>query len=311
MLKEKLKAAPFLKWAGGKRQLLEQFEDKYPVKLKENNIKTYIEPFVGGGALFFDLTQKYNFNNIILNDINKELIITYKVVKNEVETLISGLKKLEKKYLPLDLENRKEIYYGIRDKFNKEKKEINYDLIDNKTIEHAKHFIFLNRTCFNGLFRQNKKGEFNVPIGRYKNPTICDEEKLRGASELLDEAILISGDFTNTEKYITNNTFIYMDPPYRPLPGTSSFNKYSKADFNEESQKRLAKWYKTLNEKYKSTKNIYLMLSNSNPKNTDPEDSFFEDLYGEFNIEEVYAKRSINSKGSGRGKITELVITNY
>jgi len=305
MLKTTIEAKPFLKWAGGKRQLLEQFEEQYPKVLKNNNIKTYIEPFVGGGAVFFELIKYYEFENIILNDINKELINSYKVVKNEVEKVIKRLKKMEAEYLPLDMDARKEIYYNRRDNFNKEKKEIDFSEFNIEHIEHAAKFIFLNRTCFNGLYRQNKSGEFNVPIGRYKNPTICNEENLIAVSEALENVTLLSTDFEKTKRYIEDYTFIYIDPPYRPLPGTKSFTKYARADFNEDSQKRLANWVKEINE------DAYLMLSNSNPKNTDPKDEFFENLYSEFVINEVSAKRSINSNGAKRGEITELIIRNY
>ena len=217
MLATEIEAKPFLKWAGGKRQLLEQFELEYPESLKNNEIKTYIEPFVGGGAVFFELIKHYNFEKIVLNDANHELINTYKSVKNEVNAVIERLKEMEEEYLPLDLEKRKEIYYARRDKFNAEKKELNFNKFTKAHIEHAAKFIFLNRTCFNGLYRQNQSGEFNVPIGRYKNPTICNEENLIAASKALENVILTSGDFEKTEKYIEDQTFIYIDPPYLSL----------------------------------------------------------------------------------------------
>ncbi|MFW6016011.1 MAG: DNA adenine methylase, partial [bacterium] len=179
------------------------------------------------------------------------------------------------------------------------------------TIQHAAHFIFLNRTCFNGLYRQNKKGEFNVPIGRYKMPTICDEDTLKDANSALKNATLTCCDFEEMENYIDIDTFVYIDPPYRPLPGTPSFTKYSRADFNEKSQERLANWYRKVNDKFNIEDGPFLMLSNSNPKNTKSEDDFFESLYQGFVIDEVYAKRSINSKASKRGEITELLIRNY
>jgi DNA adenine methylase len=305
MLDTAIEAKPFLKWAGGKRQLLEQFKSEYPEALKNNEIKVYIEPFVGGGAVFFELIKYYDFEKVVLNDVNQELINTYKAVKREANAVIKRLKEMESEYLPLDIVQRKDIYYLRRDNFNDEKKELNFDEFTEAHIEHAAKFIFLNRTCFNGLYRQNKSGEFNVPIGRYKNPTICNEENLLEVSESLKNVILISKDFEKTAKYIEEQTFIYVDPPYRPLPGTKSFTKYAKADFNEASQIRLAEWANNIKEK------AYLMLSNSNPKNTDPEDDFFEKLYSNFSILEVSAKRSINSNASKRGKITELLIKNY
>lgn len=305
MLATKKEAKPFLKWAGGKRQLLAQFEKHYPKLLKENKINRYIEPFVGGGAVFFELIKHYEFEEIILNDVNKELINTYKAVKNALSEVVNRLKEMELVYLPLEIEERKKIYYVRRDNFNDEKKALDFSEFKKEHIEHAAKFIFLNRTCFNGLYRQNQSGEFNVPIGSYKNPTICNEENLIAVNEALENVTLTSTDFENTEEYIEDQTFIYIDPPYRPLPGTKSFTKYARADFNEESQKRLANWAEKISEK------SYFMLSNSNPKNTAPEDDFFEELYSQFNISEVSAKRSINSNASKRGEITELLIKNY
>ncbi len=304
---------PFLKWAGGKRQLLEQFEDQYPEILKQDQIDIYIEPFVGGGAVFFDLINRYNFSRVVLNDVNEKLMLTYRIVKKNVEPLINILQDLETKYLPLELEDRKEIYYNIRDRYNSLNKEHDFSKTDDKAVKIAAYLIFLNRTCFNGLYRENQKGEFNVPIGRYKKPTICDEENLRSVSAALADVNLTSKDFARTEKFVDEKAFVYIDPPYRPLPGTKSFKDYSKSDFNEASQKRLADWYASLDKKHNNGSNtdVYLMLSNSNPKNTEPEDDFFEKLYGDFNIEEVEAKRSINSKASGRGKLSELLIKNY
>lgn len=308
MLEEKVTARPMLKWAGGKRQLLEQFEGMYPRALKENKIKKYVEPFVGGGAVFFELASRYDFEKIILNDINEELILTYRVVQSSVEELIRKLKELEERFLPLDIEGRKEVYYKIRTRFNEEKKIIDYNKLNKEAIEHAGHFIFLNRTCFNGLYRQNRKGEFNVPIGRYKNPTICDEDNLRAANTLLKKAILLCDDYRITEEHIDETTFVYLDPPYRPLNKTSSFTSYSKDDFGEEDQIDLADWFRKLDSKPGKP---YLMLSNSNPKNVDPDDHFFEEKYQGFNIDEVSATRAINSRASGRGSISELVIRNY
>mgnify|MGYP006291127079 CR=1 FL=1 len=305
MLAAEVEAKPFLKWAGGKRQLLDQFEAEYPEPLKNNKIKKYIEPFVGGGAVFFELIKHYDFEEVILNDVNQELINTYQAVKRKVKLVIERLKEMESEYLPLEMEARKEIYYARRDNFNAEKKELDFSEFKQEHIEHAAKFIFLNRTCFNGLYRQNQSGEFNVPIGRYKNPTICNQENLLAVSKALQNVILLAADFTETAAYIEDETFIYIDPPYRPLPGTKSFTKYARADFNEKSQKRLAEWAGEISDY------AYFMLSNSNPKNTDPEDEFFEELYSDFNISEVSAKRSINSNAAKRGEITELLIKNY
>ena len=228
---------------------------------------------------------------------NEVLINVYKVIQNNVDALIDELRKVEKEYLSLDENGRKAYFYEKRDQYNSNKKD---------RILTAVNFIFLNRTCFNGLYRVNKKGEFNVPYGRYKNPTILDEENLRNVSICLKNVELHSGDFEEIENYVDDKSFIYLDPPYRPLDATSNFTSYDKGEFNDDDQKRLAAFYRLLNEK-----GAKLMLSNSDPKNIDEKDDFFDELYKGFNIKRVYANRMINSNGKGRGKINELLITNY
>lgn len=300
-------AKPVYKWAGGKGQLLHQFEALYPKKLLNNEIKAYVEPFVGGGAVFFELVKRFNFDRIVLNDINEVLILTYMVIRDNVDSLIRALSDLEKKYLALKADDRKKRYYEIRDKFNEEKKKIDYSQIDSASVLHVAHSIFLNRTCFNGLYRLNKKGEFNVPVGQYTNPTICNEQNLRNVSHALKGVKLLCGDFEEVTDFIDKDTFVYIDPPYRPLNVTSSFNSYQIDDFDDESQERLANWFRKLDKE----KNALIMLSNSNPKNTNPDDDFFERLYSGYNITEVSASRQINSKSSLRGQISELLIRNY
>lgn len=299
-------ARPFLKWAGGKNQLLNQFEDYYPRSLKEGKIKKYVEPFLGGGAVFFYLQSKYDFEEIILNDVNEEVILTYSVIKNNVEELIDFLSKIEETYLKAEMEEKEKTYYEHRVNFNNEKLSSDYNRYSERLIKHAGRMIFLNKTCFNGLYRQNRKGQFNVPFGKRKNVTICDKENLREVNKALKNVTLISGDFEKLGEYIDENTFVYMDPPYRPLSNTSSFTDYSKEPFNDESQMRLANWAKFINDK-----GALFMLSNSDPTNTATEDDFFEKLYENFIINKVLASRAINSKGSGRGEIRELLITNY
>lgn len=298
-------AKPFFKWAGGKTQLLEQFENYFPKRLKEGKITKYIEPFVGGGAVFFYLKTKYDFKEIILNDINEEVILTYRVIQDKVKELTEFLSKLEKIYLDAKMEDKERIFYEQRDAFNYEKAKIDYYNYSNEWIEHAGRMIFLNKTCFNGLYRQNRKGQYNVPFGKRKNVTICDEVNLREVNKALECVKLLIGDFEALTGYIDENTFVYMDPPYRPLNTTSSFNDYSKEPFNDDSQRRLANWAKLIN-----SKNASFMLSNSDPTNTDSEDMFFEELYKDFSINKVKANRAINSKGSGRGKLDELLIVN-
>lgn len=300
-------AKPFLKWAGGKGQLIDTLKKYFPKKLQEGKIRTYIEPFLGGGALFFYLIERFEFEEIILNDINKECILTYRIVQNNVDELISLLETMEDSYIGKDDLSRQEMFYNIRKTFNEEKKVIDYYSCSRECIRHAAHMIFLNRTCFNGLYRENSKGEYNVPMGKYKKPLICDSENLAAASKALKGVKLITEDFEELTDYADENTFIYMDPPYRPLSITSSFNEYYKEAFNDDSQKRLCEWYKTLS----NDKKALLMLSNSDPTNTNPDDSFFDELYKGFNINRVSAIRAINSKSSGRGAVRELLITNY
>ena len=296
-----MKVKPFVKWAGGKGSLIPQLRNYYPLELENGIIETYIEPFVGSGAVLIDALQNYQIKKAYAFDINEELINCYNVIKTEVNKLIKLLSKLEKEYLLLDAEGRKDFYYNKRDEYN------SYRLQKNEiSIKKASEFIFLNRTCFNGLYRVNRSGDFNVPMGNYRNPTICDGENLKELSKLLKNVEFKCEDYAESLKYADENTFIYFDPPYRPLNITSSFTSYTKDDFNDEDQKGLGKFYKELD-----NRNSKLMLSNSNPKNTNKADTFFEDIYKEFNINEVYAKRMINSDSSNRGAISELVITNY
>lgn len=295
------KIRPFVKWAGGKGSLIPQLNNFYPYELKNGIIERYIEPFVGGGAVLIDILQKYDVQEVYAFDINIDLINSYNVIKNDVEDLITNLKQMETEYLQLEQEGRKNYFYNKRDEYN------NYTLEENEhSIQRAAQFIYLNRTCFNGLYRVNKAGKFNVPMGSHKNPTICDEENLRNLSKLIQNVQFQYGDYRRSMEYVTENTFVYFDPPYRPLNVTSGFTSYTKEDFNDENQKELAEFYRELNEQ-----NAKLMLSNSNPKNTNKEDTFFDNIYQGFNIDEIYASRMINANSKGRGKISEILVTNY
>ncbi len=291
---------PFVKWAGGKSGLISQLKDFYPFDLENGKIEKYVEPFVGGGAVLIDVLQKYEVKEAYAFDINEDLINCYNVIKNNIEQLIQELYKKEKEYKKLEMDERNIYFYDIRKEYNSYKleKEIN--------IKRASEFIFLNKTCFNGLYRVNKSGKFNVPCGKYKNPTICDSKNLRNLSKLIQNVTFLYDDYKRSNRYVDNKTFVYFDPPYRPISVTSGFTSYTKEDFNEEAQKELARYYNELN-----TKNARLMLSNSNPKNTNQKDDFFEENYKGFNINEVYAKRMINSNSKKRGEISELLITNY
>ncbi|MCZ0756972.1 DNA adenine methylase [Anoxybacillus sp. J5B_2022] len=301
-----MKAKPFLKWAGGKTQLLDEIMRRLPKEMKEGKIHRYIEPFVGSGAVMFELVQTYPIEEVFIFDINDELITVYEVVQKDVERLINRLAELETLFLSLEKEKRKVMYYDIRQQFNEKLADFRFGTYGDHKIERASEFIFLNRTCFNGLFRVNKKGEFNVPMGDYKHPTICDEDNLRAASAILQTVRIMQGDYKESRGFVHDKTFVYFDPPYRPLSASSSFTAYSKFDFTDDHQRELAHYYRELDKR-----GAFLMLSNSDPKNTDPMDAFFDELYAGFTIERVTARRNINSKGNGRGTIHEILVTNY
>jgi DNA adenine methylase len=299
-------ATPFLKWAGGKTQLLKQFSSRLPPEMKKGEITNYVEPFVGGGAVFFYLAQRFSFDYSAIFDINEELILSYRVIKKSIKKLIHELESLESAYISKNNQDRERLFYHVRDSFNKKKPEINFHKYDAEWVTRAAQSIFLNRTCYNGLFRMNRKGEFNVPFGRYKNPQILNRDNLNDVAALLKTTTIILGDFTQCKKFVDNTTFVYLDPPYRPLNDTSSFTSYSKDGFSDTDQRRLAGFFKKLDKK-----GAKIMLSNSDPRNENPDDSFFDELYADYTIERVPAKRSINCNGARRGEINELIITNY
>jgi DNA adenine methylase len=292
VLAERL-AKPFLKWAGGKGQLLDEIDSRLPQELRNGEIDNYVEPFVGGGAVFFHIAQRYDgIKRFYLFDRNNDLVNCYNSIKNDVNSLIAELQQLENKFLPLVKSKRKDFYYEKRIEFNSDR--------------NPATLIFLNKTCFNGLYRVNRKDEFNVPFGDYKNPKICDTENLENVSQVLQKAEITYADFEESDEYIDKKTFVYFDPPYRPISRTASFTSYSKDDFNEDEQKRLARFCRQIDKK-----GVKFLLSNSDPKNEDPKDHFFEDHYKGFKLARVKATRAINCKASGRGEINELIITNY
>lgn len=298
--KDKIECKPFIKWVGGKGQLLSEINKLYPVELGKN-INKYAEIFVGGGAVLFDILSKYKLDEVYISDKNLELINTYKSIRDNVDILIKSLKEMEEQYIPLDTENRKDYYYKKREEYNSLK--INSEV---NNIEKAVLFIFLNKTCFNGLYRVNKKGEFNVPMGAYKKPKICDEENLKNVSLTLRNVKIVYADYRKSEKFIDGKTFVYIDPPYRPLNITSSFTSYTENDFNDKEQIELAEYINVLNKK-----GAKIVISNSDPKNNDIDDNFFDKLYKNYNINRVKATRMLNSNASLRGAINELLITNY
>lgn len=303
---ESINARPFLKWAGGKSQLIAEIEKRLPEEIKKSKvIPVYVEPFIGGGAIFFYLKSHYNIKESYLFDINKELVLAYKVIQNNYIELIEELKTLEKEYYNKDDDQKSDMFYDIRDKYNSNIASFDYENENEEWVKKVAYLIFLNKTCFNGLYRKNSKGELNVPYGKNKKPAICDEKNIIEVNKALKNAHISSGDFYSSKEYITKDTLVYLDPPYRPISTTSSFNRYSKDGFTDEDQKRLKEFFKEMDDR-----GAYLILSNSDPKNINPKDNFFDDLYSGYNIYRVPAKRYINCDGKNRGNINELIITN-
>lgn len=292
---------PLVKWAGGKGQLIEDISSNYPAELGKG-ITKYAEPFIGGGAVLFNILNTYSLDEIYISDVNRDLINLYTAVRDEPTPLIESLKILKNEYMSFTYEEQREYYSAKRERFNK----IKITGYKKPSVEIASLFIFLNKTCFNGLYRVNSKGLFNVPMGRYKNPLICDEGNILNVSSKLQNAEIVYADYKKSIDFIDEKTFVYFDPPYRPLTETASFTSYTKDQFDDENQIELAEYVKELTEI-----GAKVMVSNSDPKNTNPDDNFFDDLYSDFYISRVNANRMINSKGSSRGKITELLITNY
>lgn len=292
-------AKPFLKWVGGKSQLIEVIQDRYPESIGEQ-IDKYCEPFVGGGAVLFDLLNRYDFSKVLINDINQDLVNAYIQIRNNSQALISRLAELQDEFHTANDEIRKQIYYSVRDRFNAlDVKE------DNDKIEKASLLIFLNKTCFNGLYRVNRKGEFNVPMGAYKNPLICDKENIEAVSELLQNVEIRCSDYKETLDFIDADTFVYIDPPYRPISKTASFTAYASGGFGDKEQIELRDYVNEIN-----TRGTRTLISNSDPKNENREDDFFDRLYRRYQIDRVPAKRMINSDATKRGAINELLISN-
>ena len=291
-------AKPFLKWAGGKTQLISDIERTLPTEITKEKF-TYIEPFVGSGAVLFWMLNNFpKLEKAVINDINEDLINTYKTIASNPKELISILEILQNEFHNLEgnEENKKLYYYQKRELYNTRKEEKS---------GQAALFIFLNRTCFNGLYRVNSKNLYNVPMGGYKKPTICDKENILAVSNALQKVEILNGDFEQTLDYANNNSLFYFDPPYKPLSETSSFNSYAKDEFNDSEQIRLRDFCNKLD-----VLNHTWILSNSDVKGKNENDNFFDDLYSDFNIQRVDARRSINANPEKRGKLTELLITN-
>lgn len=292
-------ARPFIKWVGGKGQLLEQLDRQLPADIMNWEDVTYIEPFIGGGAMLFYMLQNYpNIKQAVINDINPSLIACYKAIKSYPDELISSLQEITSAYsLQPSEDDRKIFYLSVRERYNKSK----YGDVDTATL-----FIFLNHTCFNGLYRVNKKGKYNVPFGRYVHPKIFDPELIYRDNALLQKVRILNGDYEDTFHYAKGNTLFYFDPPYRPLSSTSSFTDYSKEDFDDDAQIRLKKFCDDVDKA-----GFKFMLSNSDGKGNNLGDDFFDKLYGNYEIERLLAARSINSNPCKRGKLTEILVHNY
>lgn len=286
--------------------MLDEFTRRIPAELRDGDLQVFVEPFVGGGAVYFHFNSLFNFRECHIFDINDELVLAYTVVKNDVDGLIDYLGEISSEFLAKDDAGRKRYYYAMRRRFNREREAIDFEHPGKEWTRRAAHLIFLNRTCFNGLFRVNSRGEFNVPFGRYENPRILYEDVLRADSAILQNTTVHRGDFTLAEPYIADDTFVYFDPPYRPLTRTASFTQYSKRGFADEEQRRLAEFYARCD-----ARGARLMLSNSDPKNTNPDDDFFDSLYAGYRIDRVPAKRLINSDAAKRGEVNEIIVMNY
>ena len=299
-----MNAKPIIKWVGGKTQLLNTINDNLPQNISHFN--TYMEPFIGGAAVLFYIVPKLpNIKNVFINDLNYKLTNLYTVVKNKHLKLINQLKTIQEEYRKS--EDPKMFYYNTRDSFNI----YDMNMEPDADVLHAAEFIFLNKTCFNGLYRENSKGEFNVPWNKNVNVCICDEENIKAVHNFfIKYNVQIStgtyNEFFKDKGMYMKNAFVYMDPPYRPITKSAAFTSYTKSGFNDDSQKDLKVWFDVL-----TSDCAYCMLSNSDPKNSDVNDTFFDDLYSDYNIIRVNAKRSINSKGNGRGNITEILVKNY
>lgn len=303
-------AKPFLKWAGGKGRLLPQLDRHFPTALKTGQIDRYVEPFVGSGAVFLYVAQTYSVSEFWIADVNPELVLAYRTIREAVEATIARLQALETAYLRRDVASRKAFYYHVRSQFNAGRALVDpsgdFTQFGDRGIDRTVQLIFLNRTCFNGLFRVNSRGEFNVPAGRYKNPRICHADNLRRVSDILQRTTIHQGDFQTCADWVGDRSFVYFDPPYKPLSKTANFIEYASGKFDDGEQLRLRDFYRQLDRR-----GAKLMLSNSDPTNADAGDRFFDLAYADYRIERVRAARNINSNAAKRGDVREVLILNY
>ena len=301
--KNTIVAKPFVKWAGGKGNLLQKLEALLPTDFDDLKNVTYIEPFVGGGAMLFHMLQHHKcITKAVINDINPDLIRCYQLIANEPQTLIERLKNIENNYYCVDFPARKELFYAYRDQYNNSE-ELHQD-------EKAALFIFLNHTCFNGLYRVNSTGKFNVPYGRYKKPVICNEELIMADHRLLNSVELVirqPGDYKLVRQNLSKRqqNFVYLDPPYRPLSATSYFKEYSNSPFEDRQQEELKLFCDRL-----SAMDCLIMQSNSDSKDEN-DVCYFEELYEGYYFSRILAPRFINANPDKRNELEEIVIRNY
>lgn len=279
------KARPFIKWVGGKGQLLSQFENFFPNELRGRKLKNYCEPFLGGGAVFFEVMQRFGVESAYLSDVNKDLVLAYWVVQQKHEQLLDYLEQYQKEYDATPTEQRNDLFMAVREYFNQQRFEINFKKFADNWVPRAAQLIFLNKTCFNGLFRVNSKGEFNVPFGKYSNPSILDEPNIRAVAAVLQKAEIQIAQFDECFEKVGSETFVYFDPPYRPISKTASFTSYSSNEFGDREQIKLAKFFQKLD----IERGGKIMLSNSDPKNENPNDDFFEKIFANYSIHRVSA----------------------
>ena len=291
-------AKPFVKWAGGKGNLLSALESQLPVDFDIQEKVTYIEPFVGGGAMLFHMLDTHpNIRRVVINDINKDLIRCYQLVKTDPCTLIELLNPFEQKYCKLNEDEKKKYFYEVRDEYN-------HAILTED--QRAAYLIFLNHTCFNGLYRENANGSFNVPFGHYKNPKICNEEVIMADHEALSKVDIYCGDYKRVFSHLGKGyNFVHLDPPYRPLLGSSNFKDYSRSGFGDTEQVELKFFCDKL-----QAKGCKLMLSNSDSTNEDGS-SYFKTLYEGYSFGKVLASRFINAYAEKRVKQSEVLIKNY
>lgn len=295
-----VEAKPFVKWVGGKRQLIPVLEEKFPEKLG-STVTRYAEPFLGGGAVLFHLLKSYNLEEIWVNDLNVGLVTTYRAIQSDVGIFITLLKELQQEFISLEGEARKNYFLRRREEYNQllpVTRDVNLRL--------AVLFMFLNRTAFNGIYRVNRKGQFNVPYGNYANPKIVDEDNLKKVNEALQNVVVNLGSYQDCANWVDERTFMYVDPPYRPLTTSSSFAAYTSSGFNDDSQRELARFLQV-----QSDRGVKIMMSNSDPKNVDFKDDFFDDLYSWGHLHRISARRSVNSDSTKRGAVSEILFTNY